>query len=712
MKNKFCYADFVPSKSGTVLSLRSGMSVYEEGLYNGVPVSYGYNGSGYPLNVLSNCDTRVNPKEMSEPFCFNVEVNGDTVCRNMALEKCEKTEDCGGAIHLSCLYKTNFDSFFISENTVIDKTGIFSRSLTLINNTSSPLNISSLTLHGGAIERGERDDIGFSDYRSFENLYSIGYFDNDEWGREGEFNFHRLLPGSVNIDRCFNRSRFRHPAIFIKNNQTGDIFFSQVGFSGAVRFIVDLNAKALSNRCLLSYCAEITGHKPLICLKPGEKFETPQVHFGFLHGSLDDIVNANIAHLRQSVLNLPESDPASLLIGAGMGAEHDMSVDTTKAFARQMADMGAELFIIDAGWACPPNKETSWYEYNGINKIDKGRYPADSFKEMREYIRSLGLKFGMWLEGERYGRFSAVLKEHPEWSSENIYGEKAVGFINMANPEAARFVENEISRVIEEYDLDLLRVDYNVDGNEMFTFENGECQALRHCMAVNEMYLRLKKKYPGVIFENCAGGGGRTDVGLMRAFNHTWVSDNQKMPRSVEITNGMTMVLPPERVDRLFAGMGCHTRGDIASHLRNAMLTHMSLNVISPTCLEANADAMAFIKKETSLYKKYIRPMLPTSKIYHHTPGRESAENCSFLLMEVASESKDLSALTAFSLPCAGEINTRIYPKGINPSFNYTVYFDNEESECEMSGKEIYSFGLPLKIGSALGSELIIIKKK
>lgn len=50
------------------------------------------------------------------------------------------------------------------------------------------------------------------------------------------------------------------------------------------------------------------------------------------------------------------------------------------------------------------------------------------------------------------------------------------------------------------------------------------------------MFERLNKKFPDVIFENYASGGGHCDAGMMRYFNHTWVSDNQVPPVSRCIT--------------------------------------------------------------------------------------------------------------------------------------------------------------------------------
>ena len=61
------------------ISYRSGTLVYEEVFYNGALLSAGYNSAGYPLNVLMSFPTRLNKDDFSEPFAFNIEIDGQSV---------------------------------------------------------------------------------------------------------------------------------------------------------------------------------------------------------------------------------------------------------------------------------------------------------------------------------------------------------------------------------------------------------------------------------------------------------------------------------------------------------------------------------------------------------------------------------------------------------------------------------------------------------
>ena len=601
----------------------------------------------------------------------------------------------------------------ICVHTILDGTQMFTRWLEIQNQSDITANISRLCPFSGGIESMDLKRM-MQNCEDISDFYSTGYFDDDEWGMEGMFSWHKLNPDTTSVDMRYNRDRHRHPAFFIRNNVTGDIWFSQIEWSGGCRFTVDYNAQQGRNNTYLSYKAEITGTAPLIILSKGESYTTPEVHIGLVHGGIDEAVNEMHTHIRKSVLNMPEADPSALFIGCGMGAEHDMSVETSKTFIDQFAEMGGEVFIVDAGWQNPPHKEMMWGEFNGLNVPDSDRYP-NGLKELSDYCHKKGMKFALWVEIERLGKFCPMFNEKPEWRLKNVFGEQSENLIDMTNPESAKWAEEELARIITEYKLDLLRVDFNVNFREYFAMKNTsfgfkECVSLRHYKTVYAMYRRLKKRFPNVIFENCAGGGARTDLGMMKAFNHTWVSDCQRYPRSVFITNGMTMVLPPERVDRLFAGMGCHEDGPIDSHIRNTMLGHMSLNVVAPAETFANPKQMEFVKHSVHLYKSFIRPLLPECKIYHHTPDTKQARKNGKVIIEVSSKDLNKSVIGIFNVSFSGEKNINFRPKGLDLSRNYKVYFDNSRTSLDISGALIMQNGIDINLPASLSSELVLFE--
>lgn len=329
--------------------------------------------------------------------------------------------------------------------------------------------------------------------------------------------------------------------------------------------------------------------------------------------------------------------------------------------------------------------------------------------------------FGLWLDLERLGQKSEAAKVHPEWISVRYKDGKKHSQLNMAIPEAATWAESELSRVIEEYGIDLFRLDYNLSSNDLQTrycgesgVENGFVRYYRNTVA---MYERLRRKYLNVVFENCAGGGGRTDVGFVANFNHTWVSDHNIAPRSFIVTNGMTMALLPEFVDRLVGGMNCHTAAELSWQARNSIFARPTTNDYNAIGSEVNPIQIATVKHAFDIYKKHIRPYIEGSLIFHHTPEAAVDEMSNSVaeqprgtgIIERCSGDGRHGVIGVFRLVGeGGEKEYVVYPKGIDASQTYRVEFDNDESAVTLSGAELKRFGVRVSLSASLTSELII----
>lgn len=691
---------------------RSGNMVYEEILLNGVLVSNGWNGAGYPLDLLACMPTRLDHKRYTEPSAFNIDIDGQNVDYDLDFVDFTAERD-ENSLKAVLTLESRIKPVTVRVVTVLDGTQMFTRYCEIENNSDRSMNLSRLSLISGGFDEMETEKLTLS--HDVEKFYSVGYFADDRWGNEGKFTWKDLKTEVTCVDTRFNRDRFRHPLMMIRNNLMGKIWFVQTAWSGGCRYTLDYNAKPEMTDTYLSFKAEILSHNPMYVIAPGETFTTPEVHIGMVCGDFDDAVYEMHSHIRKSVLNRPEADPSQVLVGAGMGAEHDMSVETSKIYIDRMHEMGGEVFIVDAGWECPPGRQTEWGDFTGTNIPDPERYPH-GIKELVDYCHEKGMKFGLWSDIESLGRLCKAYTEHPEWRAENIYGERSHRFTDLTVSEAAKRVEEELARFIEEYKIDLLRIDYNTDYKEYFNLRDTgtgvkECLSIRHFKEVYRIYSNLKARFPDVIFENCAGGGGRTDLEMMKAFNHTWVSDNQCAPLSVMITNGMTVALPPERVDRLFAGMNGHKFGSFDLQMRNAMLTHMSVNVISPVTAPMNEVQLRFVKHSIGLYKDFIRPFMPTAKTFHHTPDAADTFESGYSALEIASPDGERGVLAVFNLCSTNETVRKIRLKGADASKTYEVTLDNNSETFNVSGRELKYEGVNVYIPSSLSSELVLYKE-
>ena len=716
-------------KGQPVFCYRTGMTVYEETFDKNRLVAAGWNNSGTPLDVLEGMPCRLEHDRFTEPWVFDLEVNGECIAYDWeyaGFEKFEETVPANGAklLHGVVTLKNGVYPLTVQVHTVLSGSAVFTRYLTLTNGSQQPMKLGRLVLMGGGMELFH----GWTDYvngeRDKEKLYSLGYMENAHGCAEGLFRWHDLISGGTYIDGRWKNDRHRFPMFMLRNNPLGHIWFAQLAWSGGYEFRFDLDADLAPDgiseggraSARLGFQMALAGPSPMLVLAPGETFTAPEIYIGRVQGDLDDAVNMMHKHTRRAVFTCEEPKENIAAVGAGIGPERAMTPEAIFHTIDTAAAVGAESCIVDAGWYCEAGKEgEQWWRRVGDWTADPGKH-GDNFAAVRERCHAKGLKFGLWMECERMRTESAVARAHPEWyQTRRLHGTDTT-VIDMANPAAAAWVKAQVERVIEEYQIDLFRLDYNVD----YTQYNcridrdgvGESSYLRYYNALYEMFAALRKQYPHVIFENCAGGGGRCDLGMARHFTHTWVSDYQIPPRSLAITNGISMALPPERVDRLVSGMNGHLRGSLDFTVRSTLFGKPTTNTYNPLGSEMNPQELAFVKREFDLYKNFIRPYMTNGYIFHHTPELYEAHPKGRGILERASADGTKGIVGIFNLADIrpGDETVTVYPRGLDAGKTYEVTFDNSQTTATVSGFALVNEGIRVRLPASLTSELIVYR--
>lgn len=715
-------------KGISVWCYRSGMTVYEEAFSNGKLCSYGMSASGYPQNVVEGTPTRPSWTGSSTPDVFAFEVNGITAHRKLSYVSFDTTEEerANGEkfTHSRLTLRNEQLDVTVVVHTELDSTPVIIRYIEITNEGREKVNISNIAPLAGLLDETAswRSYMRVSDYRK---IYSLGYMDSDKWGHEGLFTWHDMSEGGTSVFGRYEADRYRHPAFFLRNNLTGSIYNLQLAFTGGYEFAFNLSAAGGADasrpgiaNARLGFAVRLKSPNPQKCLAPGESLITPTVHFSKVFGSLDDSINSMHEHIRKSVFVTPAPDNLYGLVATGFGADRPMDMRMVRHFVKTAKAIGAEAVIIDAGWYCPPDKFGEWHKRTGDWQFNTDLYPNGS-REIADCIHEAGLKFGLWMDPERMGIASNAAAEHPEWLGKNYKNGEIGSIIDMSNPDACAWVESEIARIIEENQVDLFRLDYNIAQQEIFCEDaDGVCNTFAYYENVYAMYKRLRKRFPDVYFENCAGGGGRSDLGMMRSFTHTWVSDYQIAPRSMAITNGMTMVLPPEYVDRLTSGMSCHTRGSLDFQVRHTLFGKPTSNSYNPFDSEPNEEMFDFVKHSYDIYKTHIRPYIREGRIYHHTPEISASMPSGNGIIERGDASRSRSVIGVFRLAdMAEKEDVLVYPRGIDPSGQYRVVYDNEilmggsVEGSIVDGYKLVNEGIRVHLADSLTSELIIITK-
>lgn len=705
---------FFQQKPHPTVCYRSGLTVYEEVFVGGRLVSGGWNGAGFPLDVTTLPQSlRLNPGKFALPQTFRLEIDGQSLGSHWEWESFGQRETENGGVHARITLRHRIRPVTVVVNTLLDGTPVLTRWLEVTNRGGEVAALSALAPLSGGLQATKRWK---SHVGAAEPLYRVGYMESASWGMEGSFRWHALPNAEYRVGGRFRRDKHRHPMFVLRNEATGEWFVCQFGWSGGYAFEFDLetNWGFPEQDAFLAYAVEMDGAAPLRTLAAGETAASPQVHMGMLFGDFDAAIQAMHAHLRRSVMK-PQARGRGCWVESGLGPESEMTEAMTLRVVEDAAALGAELFFIDAGWYTPPKGEADWWTEAGDWQVNAERYP-NGLATIRDAVKSRGMLFGLWMDAERLGKNSKAAEAHADWIATDDGGNpNAAGMLDLTNPEAAAWMENEIARLIEEQQLDFFRLDFNVGGWSAWsrTIRDGYAEDgfWRYYEALYAAYDRLRERFPQVVFENCAGGGGRSDVGMVSRFAHTWVTDWQIAPRAFAITNGMTMALPPEYVDRLIGGQNGHSAGSIAFQARLLLFCRPTLSVFYPFGAQRNEPQMAFVKHTMDIYKSFVREFMPEGRIYHHTPEFADAEPQGWGVLELASADRSKGIVGAFQLANPREPETVVRLRGADETKRYRVTWDNSRHSAEVEGFLLGQTGLRIRLEGALTSELLLYEE-
>ncbi|MBE7559578.1 alpha-galactosidase [bacterium] len=211
---------------------------------------------------------------------------------------------------------------------------------------------------------------------------------------------------------------------------------------------------------------------------------------------------------------------------------------------RVAAELGCELFTIDAGWFGSGER---WSRALGQWDVNRHRLPG-GLQTIAAEARRRGMKFGLWIEIECAAPTAPVVRDHPDWvlmhNGQPLSRRTALDF---GHPQARAWAKSALDRLVTTYALDYIKMDFNtnlpVDG-ESLTPETDPLY--RHYRGLVELWRHLRTTYPDLIVENCSSGSLRQDA-MTAAFTDThWVSDNVDNTANLAMNFGATFLFPPE----------------------------------------------------------------------------------------------------------------------------------------------------------------------
>jgi alpha-galactosidase len=197
-----------------------------------------------------------------------------------------------------------------------------------------------------------------------------------------------------------------------------------------------------------------------------------------------------------------------------------------------------EIFLLDAGWykgtptASYSDMGTTWDAIssslgNWEQGEERSRFPS-GLSALAQQVRSKGMQFGLWFEPERAGPESLLAKQHPDWMT--YVPKRKWALVDFSKPEVQEYFCRVLDRYIGELGLRYIRWDCNTEDFSPYwalrdTPDRKGISEIRHLEGLHRVEDYIRQRYPGVIFESCAGGGNRIDLATLERRHTIWISD-------------------------------------------------------------------------------------------------------------------------------------------------------------------------------------------
>ena len=273
-----------------------------------------------------------------------------------------------------------------------------------------------------------------------------------------------------------------------------------------------------------------------VTLAPGERYTGMPVAGGIVRGGFGSACRAHCAHLRAAAGE--RSSPVvfnDYMNCLWARPSEEKLIPLIEAAAKA----GAEVFCIDDGWYF--EKDAAREGGMGDWAYSHTLFGERGFRGIIDFIRSKGMRAGIWLEMEVCGEKSALYRRQDDWflcrNGVRIGGGDRV-FLNFENPDVRAYLRGIVKQY---YDMGVryIKNDYNacVDGGYEVT---------AHARAVRAFYRSLKAEFPDLMLENCASGGMRCDEGMLAFCDTQSTSDQEIAAYYPSIAVGALAYMPPE----------------------------------------------------------------------------------------------------------------------------------------------------------------------
>ena len=243
-----------------------------------------------------------------------------------------------------------------------------------------------------------------------------------------------------------------------------------------------------------------------------------------------------------------------ILLNSWEGVYFKVNQEGMDQMMKSFSALGGELFVMDDGWFGNKYSRDRGDSSLGDWTVNKKKLPL-GIEGLIASAKKHKIKFGLWIEPEMSNTKSELFEKHPEWILQCKNRPLSTGrggtqiVLDLTNPEVQDFVFSVIDNLMTHYpeiaymkwDANSCMLDY---GSPYLPKEKQSHLYIEYHRGLNNVLERIRAKYPQLILQACAGGGGRINYGILPYFDEFWTSDDTDALQRVYLQWGVSCFYP------------------------------------------------------------------------------------------------------------------------------------------------------------------------
>lgn len=546
------------------------------------------------------------------------------------------------------------------------------------------------------------------------------------WGDEARIEETRLMPGNFEVqDRVGTKNAYvNRPNLMLSldgkpQEGHGRVIGAALMWSGNFRMTIETQFHHVHR-----FVAGIDNRYAEYSLAKGKEFTTPALALTYSNEGMGGASRNYHRWARKNNKVYDGERERDILLNSWEGVYLNVSQKGMEEMMDGVKQLGGELFVMDDGWFGRKYRRTVDDCALGDWVTDTEKLPA-GIPALEKACAERGLKWGIWIEPEMVNTKSELYEKHPDWIVNAPGRNPKLGrggtqmVLDMSNPAVQDFVFSVVDNIMKETpNTYYIKWDANYEapkhGSSYLPADQQSQLWVDYHLGLVKTLQGIRAKYPKLVIQCCASGGGRVNYGLMPYFDEFWTSDNTDAVQRLFMQWGTSMYFP-------VGAMACHVSASPNHQTHRvvpfkfrfdvAMMGRLGMEM-KPSDL--SKEEMQFAQNAFKTYKE-IRPIIQQGDQYRLISPNEGKGFASVMYIN---EQKTDAVFFAYKFEqFVNQHHPRFRFAGLDPEATYELTELNRQGRgihCEgakIKGRFLMDEGIEAQLDGEYASRVIRLKK-